>query len=171
VSEVAWTRAEFEDRLRAKERFYHIHHPFHVLMNTGKLEREAIQGWVANRFYYQVSIPIKDAAVLANCPDRAVRREWIKRIIDHDGQRLDGWPKHYPWIEPEGYAYFRKRLSEARRDVEHGLAITLDHFRTRDEQERALGILQFKLDVLWTLLDCMWLAYVDRRPPYYNVEP
>ncbi|MGH2579110.1 MAG: pyrroloquinoline-quinone synthase PqqC, partial [Actinomycetota bacterium] len=78
-------RAEFEDRLRAKERFYHIHHPFHVLMNTCKLEREAIQGWVANRFYYQVSIPIKDAAVLANCPDRAVRREWIKRIIDHDG--------------------------------------------------------------------------------------
>jgi pyrroloquinoline-quinone synthase len=63
-----------------------------------------------------------------------------------------------------------KRLSEARRDVEHGLAITLDHFRARDEQERALGILQFKLDVLWTLLDCMWLAYVDHRPPYYNVN-
>ena len=57
MSEVAWTRAEFEDRLRAKERFYHIHHPFHVLMNAGKLEREAIQGWVANRFYYQVEHP------------------------------------------------------------------------------------------------------------------
>ena len=82
-------QGEFEDRLRAKERFYHIHHPFHVLMNAGKLEREAIQGWVANRFYYQVSIPVKDAAVLANCPDRAVRREWIKRIIDHDGSDGD----------------------------------------------------------------------------------
>ena len=215
MSEVAWTRAEFEDRLRAKERFYHIHHPFHVLMNAGKLEREAIQGWVANRFYYQISIPIKDAAVLANCPDRAVRREWIKRIIDHDGTDgdeggIEAWSKlgeavglarpelwslarvlpgvrfavdayvnfarRASWQEAacssltELFAYFRKRLSEARRDVEHGLAITLDHFRTRDEQERALGILQFKLDVLWTLLDCMWLAYVDHRPPYYNAN-
>ncbi|MGH8582628.1 MAG: pyrroloquinoline-quinone synthase PqqC [Gammaproteobacteria bacterium] len=234
----AWSRAEFERQLRAKERYYHIHHPFHVLMNTGKLERKAVQGWVANRFYYQVSIPLKDAAVLANCPDREVRRHWVRRIIDHDGgqgseggieawlrlgesvgldrealhsqrqvlpgvrfavdayvnfvrraswqeaacssltelfapvlhqRRLDHWPKAYPWIKAEGYQYFRQRLSEARRDVEHGLAITLEHFRTRAEQERALDILQFKLDVLWTMLDAMWLAYVDGRPPYFNV--
>jgi pyrroloquinoline-quinone synthase len=74
-------------------------------------------------------------------------------------ERLASWPEHYPWIEAAGYAYFRKRLSEARRDVEHGLKVTLDHFRTRDEQERALDILQFKLDVLWTMLDAMQLAY------------
>ena len=59
------------------------------------------------------------------------------------------------WIEPEGYYYFRKRLSEARRDVEHGLRVTLDHFTTREQQERALDILQFKLDVLWSMLDSM----------------
>ena len=64
-----------------------------------------------------------------------------------------------PWIDGAGYAYFRKRLSEARRDVEHGLKVTLDHFRTRAEQERALEILQFKLDVLWAMLDAMQLAY------------
>jgi pyrroloquinoline-quinone synthase len=40
---------------------------------------------VANRFYYQINIPIKDAAILANCPDRAVRRNWVQRILDHDG--------------------------------------------------------------------------------------
>lgn len=234
----AWSRAEFEQQLRAKERYYHVHHPFHVLMNTGKLEREAVQGWVANRFYYQVSIPLKDAAVLANCPDREVRRLWVRRIVDHDGgqgseggieawlrlgesvgldretlhsqrqvlpgvrfavdayvnfarraswqeaacssltelfaptlhqRRLDHWPEAYPWIKAEGYQYFRQRLSEARRDVEHGLAITLEHFRTRAEQERALDVLQFKLDVLWTMLDAMWIAYVDGRPPYFNV--
>ncbi|MEO8165022.1 MAG: pyrroloquinoline quinone biosynthesis protein C, partial [Betaproteobacteria bacterium] len=61
--------------------------------------------------------------------------------------------------EPEGYAYFRKRLSEARRDVEHGLQITLEYFKTRSEQERALGILQFKLDVLWSMLDAMQINY------------
>jgi len=50
-------------------------------------------------------------------------------------------------------------LSEARRDVEHGLQTTLDHFRSREDQERALEILQFKLDVLWTMLDIIQLAY------------
>ena len=54
-------------------------------MNEGRLSRRQIQGWVANRFYYQENIPRKDAAILANCPDREVRRRWIRRIHDHDG--------------------------------------------------------------------------------------
>ncbi len=48
---------------------HHIHHPYHVAMYEGRATREQIQGWVANRFYYQVNIPLKDAAILANCPD------------------------------------------------------------------------------------------------------
>ncbi|MCC7412990.1 MAG: pyrroloquinoline-quinone synthase PqqC [Gammaproteobacteria bacterium] len=239
AADAPWSREEFEQRLRAKEHLYHINHPFQVRMNGGQLDQAAIQGWVANRFYYQTSIPVKDAAIMANCRDRDVRRHWVQRIIDHDGTcgdeggieawlqlgdavglartdllaerfvlpgvrfavdayvnfargatwqeaacssltelfapkihqaRLDNWPAHYPWIEKDGYNYFRKRLAQARRDVEHGLAITLDHFRTRAEQERALSILQFKLDVLWTMLDAMWLAYVDHKPPYHCVE-
>jgi len=43
--------------------------------------------------------------------------------------------------------------------VEHGLEVTLEHFRARDEQQRALDILQFKLDVLWAMLDAMQLTY------------
>jgi coenzyme PQQ biosynthesis protein C len=54
-------------------------------MYEGRATREQIQGWVANRFYYQVNIPLKDAAILANCPDREIRREWIQRLLDHDG--------------------------------------------------------------------------------------
>ena len=54
-------------------------------MNAGRLSRRQIQGWVANRFYYQENIPRKDAAILANCPDLEVRRRWIRRIVDHDG--------------------------------------------------------------------------------------
>ncbi|TXF12561.1 pyrroloquinoline-quinone synthase PqqC [Pelomicrobium methylotrophicum] len=223
-----WTREEFEQKLREKGAGYHIHHPFNVRMNSGQLNPDQIRGWVANRFYYQISIPLKDAAILANCPDREVRRRWIQRIIDHDGrqgeeggieawirlgmacglsreeivslkhvlpgvrfavdayvnfartrpwqeavcasltelfapqihkERLANWPQHYPWIDPAGYEYFRKRLSEARRDVEHGLTITLDYFKTREQQERALEILQFKLDILWTMLDAIQLAY------------
>jgi pyrroloquinoline-quinone synthase len=228
VSEAAWSREEFEARLRDKGRAYHIHHPFNVMLNTGRATPEQIRGWVANRFYYQVNIPIKDAAVLANCPDREVRRNWVQRILDHDGygddpggieswlrlaqavglerarveslidvipgvrfavdayvnfarrapwhesvcasltelfapqihkQRLATWPEHYPWIDQSGLHYFQSRVSLARRDVEFGLAVTLDKFTTRAEQERALEILQFKLDILWQMNDAMAQRY------------
>ncbi len=232
MSKTPWTRAEFEAQLRERGRSYHIHHPFNVMLNTGKATPEQIRGWVANRFYYQIAIPIKDAAVLSNCPDREVRRGWIQRILDHDGfeiggvkdpggieawlrlgeavgltraeiedqrhlipavkfavdayvnfarrapwqeavcssltelfapeihkQRLATWPEHYAWIEPQGLSYFRNRVSQARRDVEQGLAVTLDHFDTRALQERALEILQFKLDILWAMNDAMALKY------------
>ena len=223
-----WTREQFEQRLRERGRAYHIHHPFNVMLNSGKADREQIRGWVANRFYYQINIPRKDAAILANCDDRSVRRAWVQRILDHDGygddpggieswvrlgeavgssraeveslrevlpgvrfavdayvnfarhapwpdavcssltelfapqihqQRLAGWPQYYPWIEPGGLQYFQSRVSLARRDVEFGLKVTLERFTTRAEQERALQILQFKLDVLWQMNDAMALAY------------
>ena len=81
-----WDRETFVEKLRAiGVRGYHDKHPFHVAMNEGRLSPEALRGWVANRFYYQRNIPIKDAAILANCPLREVRRAWIHRIIDHDG--------------------------------------------------------------------------------------
>ena len=83
--------------------------------------------------------------------------------------RLDSWPQHYPWIDEAGYSYFRKRLSEARRDVEHGLAITLEHFTSATEQARALEILQFKLDILWSLLDALTMAYSHKTPPFHTV--
>jgi len=81
-----WDRETFLENLRAiGTRAYHDKHPFHVGMNEGRLSREALRGWVANRFYYQQNIPIKDAAILSNCPLREVRRVWIHRILDHDG--------------------------------------------------------------------------------------
>jgi pyrroloquinoline-quinone synthase len=73
--------------------------------------------------------------------------------------RLENWPRHYDWLKPEGYEYFKTRLTQAPRDVMNGLAITLDYFNTRPLQLRALEILQFKLDVLWSMLDAMMLAY------------
>lgn len=220
----AWSRAEFEAQLRALESGYHIHHPFNIRMNSGGCTPEQIRGWVANRFYYQINIPMKDAAIMANCDDRETRRRWVLRILDHDGwqdnpggieawarlgeatglsrdelwslehvapgvrfavdayvnfarrapwqeaicssltemfapqihkDRLTTWPDHYSWIEPEGLHYFRSRIPLAQRDVEHGLEVTLDYFQTRDEQERALQILQFKLDILWSMLDAI----------------
>ncbi|MEY3798476.1 MAG: hypothetical protein RLZZ434_432 [Pseudomonadota bacterium] len=226
-----WTREEFEEKLREKGKGYHIYHPIHVMMYEGKLSKEQLQCWVANRFYYQIAIPMKDAAILSNCPDKEVRKEWIVRITDHDGvdgqvggieawiklgmavglsredvtslkylspgvkfavdayvnfarqrpwqesvcssltelfaphihqQRISSWPSMYPWIDETGLTYFKKRLTEARRDVEQGLSVTLDYFSTsRDMQLKALDILQFKLDVLWVIADAIMLACTD----------
>jgi pyrroloquinoline-quinone synthase len=82
--------AELVGALEAQGSRYHNLHPFHVRMDRGELTREELQRWVVNRFYYQRSIPIKDAAILSNCPEPAVRREWIQRILDHDGTEPDG---------------------------------------------------------------------------------
>jgi coenzyme PQQ biosynthesis protein C len=78
--------AELEARLRSigAER-YHNRHPFHELMNAGKLSRGQLQAWALNRYYYQATIPIKDAAILSRMNDPAIRRIWRQRIIDHDG--------------------------------------------------------------------------------------
>jgi pyrroloquinoline-quinone synthase len=227
-----WSHEEFSERLREQGSAYHIHHPFNVMLNTGKATPAQIRGWVANRFYYQVNIPIKDAAILANCSDRNARQKWVRRILDHDGfefdgrsypggidawlflaeavglaraevedlrevtpgvrfavdayvnfarhapwqeaacssltelfasnihrQRLSTWPEHYPWIEPQGLQYFQSRVALSNRDVEHGLAVTLAHFTSRTQQHRALDILKFKLDVLWSMNDAMALRY------------
>ena len=207
---------------------YHDRHPFHVLMNAGQLSREAVRGWVANRFYYQLCIPRKDAAILANCPLREVRRLWLHRLVDHDGTRgeeggiaawlrlgqacgfsdeelldeqhlLPGvrfavdayfnfartapWPvavsssltelfapdlmatrlaafeRHYTWVPSWGFDYFKRRVMEARRDAEEGLALTLQHCATRELQEAAVRAMRFKCDVLWSVLDAIHGKY------------
>lgn len=236
--QTALTREQFKQAILDKGRYYHIYHPFHVMMYNGQATKAQIQAWVANRYYYQINIPLKDAAIMANCPDHATRQQWIQRMIDQDGifpdgggreawlrlaeavgltreqvmsqelvlpgvrfavdayvnfarrttwqeaasssltelfapqihqSRLDSWPQHYPWINDQGYDYFRARLGQARRDVEHGLNITLDTCTTYESQQRMLEILQFKLDILWQILDALSMAYVHHEKPYHTV--
>ena len=77
---------EFTRRLRAVgAAAYHDKHPFHQLMHQGKLTRRQVQAWIENRFYYQVMIPRKDAAIISKATDQNVRRAWIQRVIDQDG--------------------------------------------------------------------------------------
>jgi len=99
---VVYDTEGFIEALRAQSQGYHSLHPYHVRMNEGRLNRRQIQGWTANRFYYQENIPRKDAAILSNCPDLEVRRRWIRRIHDHDGT-----------VEGEGGIEAWLRLGEA----------------------------------------------------------
>src|SRR3954467_68162 len=127
IVSAAWTRQEFEQRLREKGRAYHIYHPFNVMLNSGRATPDQIRGWVANRFYYQINIPIKDAAILANCPDRAVRRSWVQRILDHDGYGDDPGGIE-SWIKlAEAVGLSRERV-ESLVDVLSGVRFAVDAY-------------------------------------------
>jgi pyrroloquinoline-quinone synthase len=219
-----WTAEELVERLRAQGTRYHHLHAFHVRMDAGELHREELQRWVANRFYYQRCVPIKDAAILSNCPELEVRRVWIQRIVDHDGTaagtggieswlrlgealgvsrdelvserrvlpavryavdayvsfarrkpwiegvaasltelfgpdairvRLAALEARYPWIDPAGLEYFRRRLVQAPRDAQYALDLVVERCTTREQQERAVAALRFKTEMLWAQLDAI----------------
>jgi pyrroloquinoline-quinone synthase len=64
---------------------YHNLHPFHRLLHDGKLSRAQVQAWALNRYAYQRAIPRKDAALIARSEDAVLRRDWRRRLVDHDG--------------------------------------------------------------------------------------
>ena len=64
---------------------YHDRHPFHKLLHGGKLGLRQVQAWALNRYYYQSRIPMKDAALMSRADDPELRREWRRRLHDHDG--------------------------------------------------------------------------------------
>jgi len=260
MTEELWDRESFVEKMRViGARAYHDKHPFHIAMNEGKLAPKALRAWVANRFYYQRNIPIKDAAILSNCPVREVRRIWIHRILDHDGAieggrrargaedrriagasptdeggieawlrlgeacdlsrdelitdrrllagvrfavdayvnfartqpwmiaiassltelfapdlmtaRLAAFKKFYWWIDARGLEYFRRRVSQARRDSNEALAITVDYCDTHELQRAALHALEFKCDVLWSMLDAIHHVNCEPREERSSVRP
>lgn len=233
----ALSRADFEARLHAiGAARYHDKHVFHELLHGGQLEPGQVQAWVLNRYCYQSAIPRKDAALLSRIEDHELRREWRRRIIDHDGakddeggierwlvlaegvgldveyvkskqgalpatkfaveayvhfvrdrslleaigssltelfapaihrERIAGLLEHYGFANDKTLAYFRRRLSQAERDVHFGLQYVLDHATTAEAQDEVAGALTFKCDVLWAQLDALHYAYVrpGRIPP------
>jgi pyrroloquinoline-quinone synthase len=235
MNDEPWDEPVFIAKLReVGSAFYHDKHPFHVAMNAGRLPPAALRVWVANRFYYQLGIPIKDAAIVANCPVREVRRLWLHRITDHDGTagdeggigawlrlgdacglgreemldtrhvvpgvrfavdayvnftRTQPWPvaisssltelfapdlmarriaafeRFYSWVQPAGLEYFKSRVTQARRDSDEGLKLTLTYCDTRALQLAAVRALSFKCDLLWAMLDAIHNKCFGLRDP------
>jgi pyrroloquinoline-quinone synthase len=206
---------------------YHDKHRFHERMNAGTLSRQDLKTWAVNRYYYQRSIPLKDAAILSNCPEREIRRRWIKRILDHDGttageggietwlrlchavgatreeveseklvvpgvrfavdayltlarirpwieavassltelfaptlmaKRISAFEHHYKWVDEEGLAYFRSRVTLAKTDADYALPLVLERARTREQQDACIAAVETKCDILWAQLDAIDLA-------------
>ena len=91
---------------------YHNLHPFHRLLHGGKLNKGQVQAWALNRYYYQSTIPLKDAVVISRFRDRGIRREWRHRIEDHDGAEGSAYVESTEGILPatrfavEAYVHF-----------------------------------------------------------------
>ena len=80
------TPAELEAAIRqVGDERYHNLHPFHRLLHGGKLNKGQVQAWALNRYCYQAAVPRKDAALMSRTDDRELRREWVHRLLDHDG--------------------------------------------------------------------------------------
>src|SRR5919201_4554166 len=95
-------------------------------------------------------------------------RPWIEAVAssltelfapDLMRRRLESLPRHYPWIRPEAYDYFKSRLVQAPGDSQHGLEIVTTYCTTVEAQQRALEALKFKIEMLWVLIDTIHNAY------------
>jgi coenzyme PQQ biosynthesis protein C len=232
---------ELEARLRrvGAERYHNLHR-FHRRLHSGGCCYAEVQAWALNRYYYQAMIPVKDATVLTRLTDSEDRRQWRKRIEDHDGlqagdggverwlkltdslgfsrayvtstegilpatrfavdayvefcrtrsateavassltelfspaiigERVAGMLAHYDFVSRDTLAYFSERPPQAKRDSDFALRYAIAHTRTREEQDLVVKALEFKCAVLWTQLDALWSAYVDRAVPPGAWEP
>jgi pyrroloquinoline-quinone synthase len=90
MAQAARHSSAFEAELRrTAEEFYHDKHPFHALLHGGALNKGQVQAWALNRYCFQVSVPQKDALLIARSSDPGFRREWTLRLLDHDGYGED----------------------------------------------------------------------------------
>ncbi len=247
VPEAALSPDALEAALRdIGARRYHNLHPFHRLLHSGQCSRAQVQAWALNRYLYQAAIPLKDASLIGRCDDPSIRREWRRRLEDHDGsdgtdsvdggvarwlaltdglgidretvvsgrealattrfaveayihfvrekplldaiassltelfspqiigERVSGMLAHYEYVTPAILAYFSRRPPQAARDSDYALAYVREHATTAATQRACLAALSFKCDVLWSMLDALYFAYVAPGfvpPGAYRPEP
>jgi pyrroloquinoline-quinone synthase len=67
--------------------------------------------------------------------------------------RVEAIVANYPWIDPSGLSYFRKRIPLAQRDAGIALSWVLEEATTPQLQDACVAALRFKCDVLWSLFD------------------
>ena len=78
--------------------------------------------------------------------------------------RLAAFERFYSWIDARGLDYFRRRVTQARRDSDEALGITLEYCNTPELQREAVRALEFKCDVLWAILDAIHHASETAAP-------
>jgi pyrroloquinoline-quinone synthase len=66
----------------------------------------------------------------------------------------------YDFVTRDTLAYFDKRPPQADRDSAFALGYVKRHATTSESQRAVLDALLFKCDVLWSMLDALYHAYV-----------
>ena len=140
-----------------------------------------MRSWVANRYYYQTQIPVKDAAILANLPSAAHRRAWISRIHDHDGTGDGADGGTASWIALARAVGLDEDDVRSERDVAPGTRFAVDayvNFARRRTWVEAVAssltelfgppVMQRRVAAIvekYPWIDRSGLAYFDRRIP------
>ena len=148
---------------------------------AGVLDRAQVRAWVANRYYYQKQIPVKDAAILSNLPSAAHRRAWISRVTDHDGTGDGSDGGTAAWIELARAVGLDEEELRSEREVAPGTRFAVDAYvefaRTRPWVEAVASSLTelFGPPVMarrvaaivekYQWIDRSGLAYFQRRIP------
>lgn len=162
---------------------YHRLHPFHHMLHGGKCTKGQVQAWALNRYYYQASIPLKDASLIGRCEDRAVRREWRSRLVDHDGEHEDdgGIAR---WLRlTDGLGLPRKDV-ESTRLILPGTRFAVDAYVRFVREKTLLEAIASSLTELFSptiigermagmlanydFVTRETMAYFDKRPPQAN---
>lgn len=89
-------------------------HPWDELFREGKCTRPQLQGWAKEQYYWKLQVPIKDYAILYGCPHVEIRRMWLPKAIEEDGEDIIG-KDHDP--HPEYWLRFCEGVGLSRQYV------------------------------------------------------
>ena len=76
-------------------------------------------------------------------------------------RRIEAWRHHYPWVGSDALRYFQMRIAHATLDSKQAVEFVVQHALTHELQERCVRALITKAEILWHLLDCLYMAYVE----------
>ncbi len=78
-------------------------------------------------------------------------------------RRIEAWRHHYPWVSANALVYFQSRISRASLDSQQAVEFAIQHATTYKLQERCVRALIKKAEILWDMLDCIYMAYAEPR--------
>ncbi len=107
-------------------------HPWDTLFREGQCSKQQLQGWGKERYYFTRQVPIKEYSILYNCPHPEVRRMWLPKALEEEGEDLIGKPgKAHPeyWLDVcEGLGLNREYVKTS--EPLFGVKFAVDSFAT-----------------------------------------
>jgi pyrroloquinoline-quinone synthase len=129
--------------LKAKSQYMADHPiPWDTHFRAGKCTKPELQGMAKDFYYWKLQVPIKDYAVLYGCPDIEIRRKWLPKAIEEDGEDIIG-REHVP--HPEYWLQFCEGVGLSREYVINaeplpGVKFAVDHWTHTAAKSWLLGV-------------------------------